>query len=404
MIIAYVIDWASQNTEYYSEDEWVWHDDATAMRVLRMSIFYDEFKGLCSSNEQKLVEDSLAYQAQLLMSDAFYTKRHNRGMHQDIALLAYALLFTNNELQEQYISKALSRVGDYLDYVYTRDGIHKEHSPFYARDVLGDCILLLNLLTEISPEFSEHISKYVEGSKEYLLQIIKPDGTWTSLGDSSKAVGISSLKNIMYNNKEYLYLTSKGKHGTQPTNEMVFEEGGYAIFRSSWKDSAEDATWMLFNAATFSSTHKHGDDLEVLIFHKGDLFVEAGKRDYNYADSQTAWAYSGYGHNVLLVDGEAYPVKTGANGFQSIYPDAIKTGIIDYSINKNICSVTGSQYRFNEIEQTRTLRYYKNENIVDIEDIIQSERNYGGALLWHLAEGIMAKETDGGWNLFRGAL
>lgn len=70
--------------------------------------------------------------------------------------------------------------------------------------------------------------------------------------------------------------------------------------RSSWEDDSDEATWMLFCASTFSSTHKHGDDLNFLLYHKGDLFVEAGKRDYNYNDPKTAWAYSAYAHNVLM--------------------------------------------------------------------------------------------------------
>lgn len=400
LIMTYVIDWAKQNQEYKADDEWVWHDDATALRVFRMSLYYDEFKELCTRKEQKMIEDSLAFQAELLTSDEFYTEKHNHGMHQDIALLTYALLHAEGEQQKEYIAKALSRTGDYLDYVYTDDGIHKEHSPFYAIDVLSDDIFLQKLLRDISPEFVAHINQYIVGAQEYVIQISEPDGTYPSIGDSGKH-DLTVLKDIMADNAEYLYVVSDGKDGTAPKNGMVFEDGGYAIFRSSWEDAPDEATWMLFNASTFSSAHKHGDDLEVLLYHKGELFVEAGNRDYNYTEKQTAWIYSGYGHNVLLINDKPYPVKIGANGFQAIYAEALKTKIIDSLLEEGIYTVTGYECRFEDVEQTRTLEYDMVKNTVRVEDVMEADKTYDGTLLWHVAQGVTVKEADNGWKLYR---
>lgn len=403
IILSYMLDWAEQNPVYSESSEWIWHDDATARRVARWCIYYNFLENLCSEQERAAIETSLSYQAQLLGSDDFYTKRHNHGMFQDMALILYSILIENNaELQLQYIEKALSRTGDYLDYVYTSDGVHKEHSPYYARDVLANTLFLERLVHDISPEFSNHISNISKGGQEYLLQLIRPDGSWPSLGDSAQNPNaVSSIKNIMYDNTELQYIQSNGKSGTCPSSDKVFEDGGYAIFRSSWSDSANEGTWMLFNAATHSSTHKHGDDLEVILYHKGDLFVEAGKRNYNYSDEMTAWSYSGYGHNVLLIDGESYPVKIGANGFQSIYPDALKTGITDYEIGESISSVTGFECRFKDVEQTRELTYNRTDNTVTIDDTLEASKSYDGTLLWHIAEGVDVVETSSGWDFFR---
>ena len=403
IILSYMLDWAKQNSVYSDSSEWIWHDDATARRVARWCIYYYKLENLCSEQEKAVIESSLSYQAQLLGSDNFYTKRHNHGMFQDMALILYSILYENSrELQIEYLEKALSRTGDYLDYVYTSDGVHKEHSPYYARDVLANTIFLEKLVHNISPEFSEHIQQYISGGQEYLLQLIEPDGSWPSLGDSAQNPNaLSSVKNIMYDNMEFQYMQSDGESGICPASDYIFEDGGYAMFRSSWSDSAEEATWMLFNAATHSSTHKHGDDLEVLLYHKGELFVEAGKRNYNYSDEMTSWAYSGYGHNVLLINGESYPVKTGGNGFQSIYPDALKTGITDYEISENISSVTGFECRFENVDQTRTLIYNRTDNTVTVEDLLEASEAYEGTLLWHVAEGVEVVETSGGWDFFR---
>lgn len=182
---------------------------------------------------------------------------------------------------------------------------------------------------------------------------------------------------------------------------MLLMWGGYSVFRSSWEDGADEATWIMFAASTFSSTHKHGDDLEVLLYHKGDLFVEGGNRNYNYSDKMTAWVYSGYAHNVLLVNGEAYPVRVGANGFQSVYPEALETGIIGYDIEGDILSVTGRERRFSNVEQIRTLTYDRSGAEVVILDDLNALEEFEGTLLYHIAEGVNVEEKCDGWSLYR---
>lgn len=400
-ILYYMLDWAEQNPIYNKEDEWPWHDDATANRLLRWCLYYLKLKELCSPEERDRLEKSMAYQAGLLFSDEFYTSRHNHGMHQDMGLIIYALFYGNGEQQKIYVEKALARTGEYLDFVYAADGIHKEHSPFYARDVLMDAKLLCEIAEGISPNFSAHVRPYIEGGQEFLLQIIQPDGAWPSLGDSSRtpsAFGI--FRYHLPDNEEYQHIVSKGEKGVPPVVDAVFPEGGYAIFRSPWEEE-QKGTWMLFNAACHSSVHKHGDDLEVLLYHRGELFVEAGKRNFNYSDQETAWAYSGYGHNVLLVNGEAYPVKVGKNGFQSIYPEALQTKITAWGQEDDFSYVTGYQCRFPGVEQERTLIYDRMSQEVRIEDSIRAKEEFAGTLLWHVAEGVQVKENANGWAFYR---
>ena len=262
--------------------------------------------------------------------------------------------------------------------------------------------LLIDMVQEVSPDFSEHISRYVEGGQDFFLYITQPDGAWPSLGDSSRnPTGDAIFRVNLPDNPKYQSITAKGEK--VPATDAVFPEGGYAIFRSSWEES-EQATWMLFNAATHSSVHKHGDDLEVLLYHKGELFVEAGKRNFNYLDQQTAWAYLGYGHNVLLVNGKPYPVKIGKNGYQSIFPDALKTKILVWDVEDGVSSVTGYQCRFPGVEQRRTLIYDRKAQEVTIKDVITAEEAFQGTLLWHVAEGVTVKELpeQSGWEFLRG--
>lgn len=385
-IMEYLVDWARQNPEYeeVGKKTWPWNDDTTANRVFRMSFYYAAFGGkFCSAEERKLLEQSLLKQVDWLMCDKFYTKRHNHGMHQDIALLAYSLLIEKNkERKKEILQKALSRTGEYIDYVFTDDGIHKEHSPGYAKGTLQEAAMMISLTDKISPEFCHDVSHKIQNSYEYLNYILKPDNTWPSIGDSSPGTPGQLKKD------ENMVLR----------DAAVYPLGGYSIFRSSW---TKDATWIMFLASTHSSAHKHGDDLSFLVYHKGDLFVEGGKRNYNYKDRMTAWAYSGFAHNVLIVNDAAFPVKLANSGHQLIYPRALKTGIVDYSIDGDIKKVSGRQIRFENVEQKRSLCWDKKKNSLLVTDELDVKEKLNAAFLYHIAEGVVVKELKDGWAFYR---
>ncbi|MBO5068763.1 MAG: alginate lyase family protein [Roseburia sp.] len=400
LIMEYVLDWVAQSNEVTEVNEWMWHDDATAMRVIRMSYYYYLFGAGCSEAEQKLIENSLQQQAQLLMTEHFYTEKHNHGMHQDLALIIYALLIA--EEKEEYIATALARTGEYLDYVYTEDGVHKEHSPSYAADMLYYMEKFGQLTALVSPDFYAKLEKVTSQAETYLIQVIKPDGYWPSIGDGHyRLVNKNNIQELK-ENSNYMYVVTNGEQGERPEDDVIFPEGGYAIMRSSWDDAPEDATWMMFLASTFGDTHKHSDDLSFLLYHKGDLFVEGGKRDYNYSDEQTAWAYSSYAHNVLLVNGEGFPVMIMENsGRQQILPEALETGISDYDFSGNVKSVTGVQKRYDNVEQYRTLSYDKENGVVTVADKLDAAERIDATLLYHIAENVTVEECENGWNLYR---
>ncbi len=400
IIMDYVFDWIQHNLEPLKGNVWAWHDDTVSRRLIRISYFYYLFKNDYDLNKQKLIEISMEQHAHLLTDDEFYSDKHNHGMYQDLALLVYTMLWAPEGSKKNYFEIIFARTASYLDYVFCADGVHKEHSPFYSKDVITEAGIIIEVSKEISPDFATKYAKIFKCAKEYLLQIIKPDGTWPAIGDSHSRQMLGYLY-FLDSNDEYKYLNSNGCEGKKPPSESVFSDGGYAIMRSDWDDSAEDATWIMFLAATHSSVHKHSDDLSFLIYHKGELFVEAGKRDYNYLDERTAWSYSGYAHNVLLVDGECFPVKKGANGFQSIYPEALKTRIIDYDLGNDVKWVTGMQRRFAGISQYRTLLYDKKENCINITDNIIATTDFRGTLLYHIADGIKIEATEKGWKLYR---
>ena len=400
----YTMDWIAQNTVIPTKDPVIWHDDATARRVHRMALIYDEFKESFTEEERQQIADSLEQQARLLLNPFFYTENHNHGMYQDLGVIAYALLVCEDEQEKQeMLSAASGRTLTYVSSVYTQDGVHKEHSPRYAVYVADVVSGLQKILQENVPRFSKETGALMAKAVSFIVQCVQPDGILASVGDETKRDLFTFPESLFEGSPEAEYINSHGSNGSRPADRAVYPEGGYAFFRSSWDDAPEEASWLMFLAASHSSTHKHGDDLSFLLYHKGELFVEAGSRDYNYDNAYTSWAYSGYAHNVLLVDRKAFPVNVGKSGWQTILPAALNTHITDYDISDpELCSVSGSCERFSDVLWQRSLEYNRADDIVVIRDELQAKKqNRTATLLFHIAEGVDVTETENGWLLSR---
>ena len=383
----YVLDWVRANPVPMKGNSWAWHDDATARRVHRMSYLWRFLPKLWGGGESREIKESLDVQAALLATDFFYKRRHNHGMYQDLALLCYALCVCNDDaVRKMYIDTAVSRSLEYFDYVFCDNGVHKEHSPTYGRDVSGVARCFARIVEPFDAATAGRYEAHYRSAGRFLAACTMPNGKWPSIGDSSEVMSSYSPKKTA----ETASVFSDRDSG-----------GGYAIFRSSCIDPPDAATWILFQAATFSSAHKHSDDLSFVLYHRGDLFVEAGNRDYNYANPMTAYAYSGYAHNVLCVDDVDFPVKVGKNGFRSVPRDALMTRIVGAETNGPVVSVTGVQKRFPGVVQTRTLSFDRTGRSVTIMDELDSAKSFKASLLFHLAQGIKVEAQGETFRLLR---
>lgn len=383
MVERYVLSWTISNPVPRMDGSWPWNDDTTGRRVQRFSYLYRFASDAWQESTKAFVKRSLDAQADLLMSESFYQKKHNHGMYQDFALVCYALLVCeDSRRRDRMLRTAMLRVAAYWEFAFAKDGVHKEHSPSYAYEAEEIAGVFADLLRDYNPVFSKLAKGYSLRAKRFLQQMVLPDGRVPSIGDSDPS---------------YRGLPSSG----DMFPDVVFPHGGYAFFRSSPDDAPENATWVLFQAASHSSVHKHGDDLSFVLYHGGDLFVEAGKRNYIYDDPLTGYAYSGYAHNVMCVDDREFPVKFSTSGYRSILAPALKTRLVKHSSGTEESSATGVQMRFPGIVQQRTLSYNREQGSVRIVDEIQSSRAFKGTFLFHVAEGLRVVQREAVVEIYR---
>lgn len=406
-----IIDWMCDYLDYDEEKTkdvyYAWNDDSVARRVYRLSYWFYLFKEDIPDEYIEKMKKEISYQADMLTDEEFYNKNHNHGMYQDMGLIAYSVFWeSDKEKRNKYLELAKDRSNEYFNYVFTSEGVHKEHSPRYGYDIAQAVLFYSEIYKPIDKDFSNKCKKLYEGLGNYFAAITMPNKQVPGIGDSPEFV---IEEKYWENNDWYQYVATNGKKGKMPDDNIIFPESGYSMMRSSWKDSANDATYLLFQAATYSSTHKHSDDLNFILYHDGPLFVEAGKRNYDYSNPETKYTYSNFGHNVMLVNKEGFPCFTSELGAQRIsssdLPTAKATKITGYDMESDVAWVEGKQYRFYNANQTRLISYDKTVENADaqimVKDTVEAKEDISAEFLYHIAPGVKVEETENGWELYR---
>lgn len=386
-------DWINKNPFPTGSNEMAFHDETTAMRLQYWLRFYILAEEELTSQDKELLIDNMAQTAQLLSTDEFHSTNTNHGMFQDIGLLAYAIYFNNFDLKaKEYENISLKRLVDYFNYVYTEEGVHKEHSPSYHFLVSNYLNKLVKWLKELKPVEATFFLELFKKTEKYATYIIRPDGLFPPLCDTeSKPVMSSSYRNL-YKSDEFLYSMSKGTKGQQANEvDAVFKDSGYVIFRDNWGNK-EKTTYVLFSAAYHTSYHKHSDDLNLHIYSNGEIITEAGPNGYNYKDKFTKYAYSSFGHNTLIVDGRGLPRVDHQHD---------KVYIKDYNISADFSEATGVNERYEGVSHSRKVSYNKVDQHISVADVITSNEKHEYKILWHVASDIKVHVRDTIIELFR---
>lgn len=380
------------------EDDALWSDFCVSRRVQFMCEARLILDRMISNDLLRKMEDHLVQCAQLLKSPDHYKAKHNHGMFQDFSLLVY--LNTFGYLQEDADADralALRRVKEYFDFSIAPDGVHREHSPAYHSDILFYIIWFQKYCAAFGDPYAEELAVLESKMLDFYIDLVMPDFTWPVLGDS---YGRISNKTVMGLSPKEKWIRSKGQKGTPPEENMaVYPDGGYAIMRSDWEDLPEDATYMILTAATHSTAHKHQDDLNFVLYHKGPLITEGGKRNYNYNEPGTVYAYSSYAHNVLFVNNEGW--KMSATNHPVLEKAAYNTRLIDYGQSDEAMWVTGRSERWETVTQERTLHYNHSTGTVWVQDVLTAAQPENIRLIYHIADGVDIRETENGWVLRR---
>ncbi|MGN7299107.1 heparinase II/III domain-containing protein [Ferdinandcohnia sp. SAFN-114] len=350
--MALIKDWIGKHTYETKKETMAYHDETTALRLQYWQKYYIYAKGIVSNDEIEILEERMWITAALLEEDSFHSTGTNHGMFQDIALLLFSIYFEGEQkdLCNRYKNISVTRLKDYFKFVFTKDGVHKEHSPSYHLLIVSNIKALVDWMEEIDQAIAEEFSNIYLKAMDYATYIIRPDGYLPPICDTEAKLVRNGSARKLFDSEEYLYSVTSGEKGIPPQEtDKVFPEAGYAIFRDDWNNK-EDATYVLFAAAYNTNYHKHSDDLNLYIYSKREIITEAGPNGYNYKDPFTKYAYSSFAHNTLIVDGIGLP-RTDGN-YEGVY-------LSDYKIAQDISEATGINRRYEGVEHKRRVVYKK---------------------------------------------
>ena len=380
------------------EDSELWNDFSVSRRTQVFSIARIVLDQMIDNELLQKMEDHLAQCAQILSSEYYYKSKHNHGMYQDLGLLLYLDAFGYQVGNEASLRElAIERLWAYFDFSILDSGCHTEHSPAYHNDIMTTVNWCAEYFALYDDPAVDEFMRIRQNMEKFYFDLVMPDFTWPALGDSYSTI---LEQPYLEDDPRYKWIISRGSEGAPPSKSfIVYDDGGYAIMRSAWEDAPEEATYCLLTAATHSAAHKHQDDLNFILYHKGQLFTEAGKRNYTYDDPMTIYAYSSYAHNVLFVDNQGWPMSE--TNHPVLDDAAYQTKITAYGQDDDVMWATASSIRWPEVAQERTLRYDRGNSTAEVADRLTAEGSTNVRLIYHIAEGVEISDIENGWLLTR---
>ncbi|WP_087005402.1 heparinase II/III family protein [Gulosibacter sp. 10] len=367
-----------------------YHDETTAQRVIALTCLLQDYSELLGPDEKAFIEQILQENSRMLADEEFHSTGTNHGMYQDLALEVVSPHLPDGE---ELSSLATSRLNSYFADAFTEDGVHKEQSPEYHIIVSSHLRRYVDFLEQRQDPRAGKLHDIWHASERYAIMSISPLGKFAPVSDTTARAVISSGYAAAYDSPEFLYAVSQGALGVAPSDTCyVAESTGVAIYRQDWSDL--ESTYLYFSAAYNSDYHKHSDELSVYLVHRGiEVLREAGPNGYEMRDPYTEYAFSSFGHNTLIVNGE---------GLSRVEPDDMGKVALESvpAADAVAFSVEGRNLRYTDVEHVRQITVPQSQagvaaKTIVIEDVVKGQGGNHYELLWHFGPEVHATLSEG---------
>jgi hypothetical protein len=319
-----------------------WNDHAAANRAVSLCAFADYLHecGRLEDEFEAAVGRCLYEHGRFLSSPLHYTFRHNHGFFQDQALLVTATHLAGGRTSERWLRIASQRLTDQLECTYSRTGVHRENSPYYhlwITDLLGRIGAYL-VATDVPVPAT--LTTTIDRAREVAPSFVMPNGRIVPVGDCAQDL--------------------RASYQTDRSGLIVHPEAGYASFR--------DGLYVFFNASHNSWTHKHCDDLAIIVADaNGPIISDPGFLNYEPNDPQRMYSLSWDAHSTVTAE------------VQSPRSVSLRCGIDRFAQAGDYACVRGRSERRDGTVHTRWVLYDTARQIVLLIDQCQADR----PVRWH---------------------
>jgi len=376
-LVAFVIvdDWIKNHLSYPDKKaRFSFDDHAISERLVVLQQTYNKFKQSSLQNDEfeERLQLSILSHIFFVVSLEKYLSWHNHAIIFDEKLITALNELNEFTLREDFLEFAFTRLFEQYRYSFTREGIHKEHSPCYHKFFTNKLNHVLNIAKENNIEVPEEITDIQQKANTYLSLLSAREDL--KIGDcaytASKKMEIGRWSEGQ-NNRIYC---------------SIFPVSGWAfIFDTIYGYN------VVIQSDFFSYSHYHKDETSFILSVSGrELIIDPGL--YSYKKNQVYKFYrSAYAHNVLIVDGADFKSNinnTGLSGITRFYIDTVG--------NKHTCGViemTHPHYLDLGVEIFRQIAFINDEEIV-VKDIVYAKESHVYKQLFHLAPGAKVVRSD----------
>lgn len=354
-----------------SEDSpYIWYDMSVGMRAFRLAYIYDVLRrnNTGGREDRELIWKSLLEHRRYLEDDANIAFHSNHGYYQMVGQMAMGrrLASYQPDMQDFY-TQGQERFARMLHTQFTKEGIQRENSPDYQRMLL----LTLRACVESGLIQAPDILAFTDSIEHTLSSFVCPDQTILQFGDSdAREIKVSTTGTALtkWSEAAMQYMASGGQVGKAPEEGLqAYPQSGYAVVRTYGKAfpaTFQDQSYLAFNAAFHSRTHRHADDLTLTWYDRGQhILVDSGRYGYVgktekgsplwqdgfwYSDPFRVYCESTRAHNTLEFDGRNNP-RRGA----PMYGSALQR----WKEQDGIFAVEAELRLFKTIRRARTLLF-----------------------------------------------
>jgi hypothetical protein len=293
--MAFVMDWVNTFITGTQEEDFVWYDMAVGQRGTKLA--YILRRALMENEDAEIIAPLLVaceIHIRELMKKEKIATHSNHGLFQMAGLLALGKSLPFLKSADEAVNFSSELIREMLNGHFTKDGLHKEHSPVYHLYMTNYLSILLE-------------SEFMAGSDEFLTLaknalaaaswLCQPDENILPFGDSPP-IHIERRANFAIHKADGKPCAPKGL--------KYFKNGGLVVYNDH-PNKGNPGSYLAFNGSFHSRQHKHADDMNFQLFHKGvGLLTDAGTYTYQYDLPERIFIESTRAHNCLEIDGHNY--------------------------------------------------------------------------------------------------
>lgn len=311
-------DWVERFVIEGDSDEFAWYDMAVGQRATKLPYLISRMIEIDYKLETILKFLIAAELHMLELSQEERIATHsNHGLFQIAGLLAISKNLAWLRNAQASTINGISILNKMLEEHFTKDGLHKEHSPEYHLFMINH---LSSLVDSGWIEENSEIAELTDKVRKAAMWMQSPDGKIIAMGDSKNNLPIGER---WHDAPEF------------PDGLMFFETGGLVIHNSQ-----KESTQLVFSSQFHSRQHKHADDNNVLYYANGNqILVDSGTYTYQYDLPERIYCESTRAHNT---------VEINSNNFSRFKKDAYGSGI-KFVRKVGPCTICSAEVQHNRL-------------------------------------------------------